>query len=198
MQRSAGHLSARAVRLLKKYFCDVLYVGFCVALLGGISQRSDGSGDLSWMEIYAFVGPGAFVWAVTGSNWYGSWASALYLGAVLLLGGVWLAPWVSSLAFLGLGSVAVVIAARRADGWTFCGAVRSVLVKAGQWLQVQLPVVGQLSAVGFDRPNTFGENFVMGLVWVSVLGLSFWPAAVVGDFFLSISAAMEGAVGAER
>ena len=50
MQRSAGHLSARAVRLLKKYFCDVLYVGSCIAFLGGVSQRSDGSGDLSSVD----------------------------------------------------------------------------------------------------------------------------------------------------
>ena len=59
---------------------------------------------------------------------------------------------------MGFGSVALVICARRADGWTFRRVVRSVLVWVGQWLQVEVRTVEPVSGDGSDRPNTVGEK----------------------------------------
>ena len=172
MEGTVGDLRSRAVRLRRKHLGDLLWVGLHIAILGGASKTMDPSGDLSLMEIYAFVGPGALAWSVTGRGGYGSLACALYLAAVALFGGVWLASWVSVIAFFGLGSVAWCVGAGRAGGWTWRGMFRSVLVKTGEWLEIEVREVEPVVEGVADRPNTGSETVVMAVVWVVVVSLS--------------------------
>ena len=181
MEVNVGDLRARAGRLRRKCGDDLVVVGLHIAILGSISKTMDPSGDLSLVEIYAFVGPGALAWAVTGRGRYGSFACALYLAAVSLFGGVWLAWWVSGLAFLGLGSVAWYVGGRRAGGWTWRGTCRAVLVKAGQWLEIEVREVEPVAVGVADRPNTGSETVAMVVVWVVVVCLSVWLGIFLGS-----------------
>ena len=190
MEVNVGDLRARAVRLRMRYLGDVLCVGLCLALFGALAEARDVGGDLSLVEIYAFVGPGALTWAVTGSRRYGGWACGIYVFVVLAFGGVWLSVGVSSLAFWGLGSVGWYVSFLRADGWTWRRAFRTVLVRVGRWLEVEVRQVEPVVVEAPDRPNTYSENVAVVVVWVCVVCSCVGLGYLIGEFLAALWVAL--------
>ena len=185
-------IKSRARRLWNNHAATVLGMSFLITLYLALNHNR--TTDATDFATYALVplAPGFILWALTGNLTYFGWGCACYL----LFDTFFDVPgWTEFLTVIAGLPAAISIAIRRTKGWTCRTTLRTILLKAANWIHVDLPTATTTPLnPKTDRANTDGENLVMILAWTAAVTISLAMVPV----FLDIGSAILEAIAQEQ